>query len=184
MKIEKTHIPGPLILKPDVYIDERGYFYESYNINTLAEAGINETFLQDNESLSARNVLRGLHFQNPPFEQGKLVRVVKGSVIDVAVDIRKGSPYYGKWISVELSEKRKELFWVPAGFAHGFLAREDNTIFSYKCTNIYHKESEVCIIWNDPDINIDWPVTYPVLTERDKNGIRFRDFESRFIYQD
>ena len=154
MELIKTSIDGLLIIKPDVFKDDRGYFYESYNKERFAKAGLMMDFVQDNESKSDKGVLRGLHFQKPPFAQGKLVRVIKGSVMDVAVDLRKDSPTYGKWESVVLTEENKLQFWIPEGFAHGFVALEDNTIFNYKCTNVYNKESEGSILWNDPDINV------------------------------
>ena len=132
MQITKTKIPGLLIIKPDIYIDKRGYFFESYNKQKFIENGIEVNYVQDNESRSQKGVLRGLHFQNPPYSQGKLVRVIKGSVLDVAVDIRKGSPTFGQWDSVILSEENKLMYWLPEGMAHGFLTLEDDTIFFYK----------------------------------------------------
>jgi len=138
------------------------------------------TFVQDNESKSNKGVLRGLHFQRPPFAQGKLVRVVKGSVMDVAVDIRKDSPTYGKWESRILSEDNKEMFWIPEGFAHGFVTLEDNTVFTYKCTNVYNKESEGSIRWNDPDIDINWNIDNPTLSEKDRISPLFNDLETPF----
>jgi dTDP-4-dehydrorhamnose 3,5-epimerase len=180
MQIEKNQIEGLLIIKPAVFEDSRGYFYESYNEQKFREHGIDVRFLQDNESKSARNVLRGLHFQVPPFEQGKLVRVVKGAVLDVAVDLRKASPSYGKWASIILSEKNKWMYWIPAGFAHGFLTLEEETIFSYKCTQVYSKECENGIFWNDPDLNIQWGANDPMISEKDKIAGKFRDFVSPF----
>lgn len=181
MELVKTTIDGLLIIKPDVFKDERGYFFESYNKERFAKAGLNMDFVQDNESKSDKGVLRGLHFQKPPFAQGKLVRVIKGSVMDVAVDLRKDSPTYGKWESVVLTEDNKLQFWIPEGFAHGFVALEDNTIFNYKCTNVYNKESEGSILWNDPDININWSIDNPILSEKDKISPLFKNFESPFI---
>ena len=136
--------------------------------------------MQDNESMSQKNVLRGLHFQAPPFAQGKLVRVMQGSVLDVAVDIRKTSPTYGEWKSVKLTQQNKWMYWIPPGFAHGFIALEDNTVFFYKCTNVYNKESEGSILWNDPTLNINWNIKNPVLTEKDKQAQLFEDFNSPF----
>ena len=181
MELIKTSIDGLLIIKPDVFKDDRGYFYESYNKERFAKIGLNIDFVQDNESKSSKGVLRGLHFQKPPFAQGKLVRVIKGSVMDVAVDLRKDSPTYGKWESVVLTEDNKLQFWIPEGFAHGFVALEDNTIFNYKCTNVYNKESEGSILWNDPDININWNIDNPILSEKDKISPLFKNFESPFI---
>jgi len=182
MQITKTKIPGLLIIKPDIYIDKRGYFFESYNKQKFIENGIEVNYVQDNESRSQKGVLRGLHFQNPPYSQGKLVRVIKGSVLDVAVDIRKGSPTFGQWDSVILSEENKLMYWLPEGMAHGFLTLEDDTIFFYKCTNLYHKESEGSIRWNDPELNIEWGIQNPVLSEKDKNVPFLRDLENKFIY--
>lgn len=175
-----TSIPDILLLKPDVFEDNRGYFFESYNYNKILTTGIAVSFIQDNQSLSEKNVLRGLHFQCPPYAQGKLVRVIKGSVLDVAVDIRKSSPYYGKFVSQVLSEQNKMMMWIPPGFAHGFLTLEDNTIFFYKCTDFYNKASEGLIKWDDPDLGIDWNITNPTISERDKNGLSFNEFLSPF----
>jgi len=180
MKIEKTHIEGLLVIKPDVFEDQRGYFFESYNEDKFRQLGIAVTFLQDNESKSGKDVLRGLHFQVPPYEQGKLVRVIKGAVLDVAVDLRKSSPTFGQWASIELSEQNKWMYWIPAGFAHGFLTLEENTIFFYKCTQIYSKESERGIIWNDADLKIVWGIDQPLVSEKDKTTAKFRDFVSPF----
>ena len=180
MEIIETSIEGLLIIKPDVFKDERGYFFESYNKERFAKEGLLMDFVQDNESKSSKGVLRGLHFQKPPYAQGKLVRVVKGSVMDVAVDLRKDSPTYGKWESVVLTEENKLKFWIPEGFAHGFLTLEDNTIFNYKCTNVYNKESEGSILWNDPDINIEWNIEDPILSEKDKLSPLFKNFETPF----
>ena len=180
MKIIKTSIEGLLIIKPDVFKDERGYFFESYNKERFAKEGLDMNFVQDNESKSSKGVLRGLHFQKPPYAQGKLVRVVKGAVMDVAVDLRKDSPTYGKWESVILTEENKFQFWIPEGFAHGFVTLEDETIFNYKCTNVYNKESEGSILWNDPDINIDWNIDNPILSEKDKISPLLKDFVTQF----
>ena len=180
MEIIKTELEGLLIIKPDVFEDERGYFFESYNREKFKNAGIDLKFVQDNESKSRKGVVRGLHLQAPPFEQGKLVRVMSGSVLDVAVDIRKNSPTYRKWASIELSGKNKWMYWIPPGFAHGFATLEDETIFFYKCTNIYNKDAERCFFWNDPDINIEWGIRDPVVSRRDTEAPRFRDFVSPF----
>ena len=180
MKLIKTQLDGLLIIEPDVYQDERGYFFESYNQEKFRNLGMDVTFVQDNESKSMKGVLRGLHFQVPPFGQGKLVRVMQGAVFDVAVDLRKKSPTYGKWECVELSEKNKRMYWIPEGFAHGFLTLENDTVFFYKCTAVYNKESEKSIAWNDPDLNIQWGLTDPVLSERDKTCPGFKNFISPF----
>jgi len=180
MNVIRTEIPDLLVVQPKVFEDERGYFFESYNKKALAENGIDVDFVQDNQSLSQKGVLRGLHFQEPPHAQGKLVTVIKGAVLDVAVDIRKGSPTYGKHMAIELNEKNKTMFWVPAGFAHGFVTLENNTIFSYKCTNFYNKAAENCILWNDPLLNIQWGLENPVLSEKDMLGKNFTNFISPF----
>lgn len=182
MEIIKTEIPGLLIIKPQVFEDDRGYFFESYNREKFVRAGIPQSFVQDNESKSQKGVLRGLHFQNPPYAQGKLVRVMKGRVLDVAVDIRKGSPTYGKWASIQLSDSNKFMYWVPAGMAHGFVTLEDETVFFYKCTNLYNKTSEESIRWDDPDLNIDWGIENPVLSEKDKQAPSFKNFKTKFTF--
>lgn len=163
MKVETTKIEGLLILHPSVFGDDRGWFMESFNQQRFAQAleDLNlpvPIFVQDNHSLSQKGVLRGLHYQNAPYAQGKLVRVVQGRVWDVAVDIRPDSKTYGEWVGVELSAENKTMFWIPEGFAHGFISLEDNTQFLYKTTNYYNKESEGTIIWNDPTLAIDWPL--------------------------
>jgi dTDP-4-dehydrorhamnose 3,5-epimerase len=180
MKLIPTQLNGLLIFEPDVFEDERGYFFESYNVEKFRKLGLDVTFVQDNESRSVKGVLRGLHFQAPPYEQGKLVRVMKGAVLDVAVDLRIDSPSYGKWEAVELSEKNKKMYWIPAGFAHGFITLEDDTMFAYKCTNVYHKESERSIAWNDPDLNINWGTEHPLLSDKDKKNPFFKDFTTPF----
>ena len=183
MEIIKTKIEGLLIIKPLVFEDERGYFFESYNKLKLEGLGMKLDFLQDNESKSQKNVLRGLHFQKPPFAQGKLVRVVKGAVLDVAVDLREGSKTYGQWESVELSEENKLMYWVPPGFAHGFLTLRDDTVFTYKCTNVYNQESEGSLLWNDTTLNIDWGLKdEPILSGKDKISPVFKEFKSPFKF--
>jgi dTDP-4-dehydrorhamnose 3,5-epimerase len=180
MEIIKTPLEGLLIIKPDVFEDDRGYFFESFNHGRFLNRGLDLKFLQDNESKSKKGVLRGLHFQAPPFAQGKLVRVMQGSVLDVAVDIRKYSPTYGKWESIILSGQNKWMYWIPEGFAHGFATLEDDSIFFYKCTNIYNKASEGSILWNDPDLNINWGIQYPVISDKDRISHKFKDFTSPF----
>lgn len=181
MKINKPFIEGLLVITPQKYEDERGYFIESFN-QTKFEEVLNKkiSFVQDNESVSSKNVLRGLHFQTPPYSQGKLVRVVKGAVFDVAVDLRKDSPTYGLWHGEILSEENGKIFWIPEGFAHGFLSMEENTKFLYKCTNYYHPKSEQTIIWNDPLLNVNWNISDPIVSVKDKKGIIFDDFKSPF----
>lgn len=180
MEIVETELKGLFVIKPKVFEDARGYFYESYNKDVFLKSGLNLDFVQDNQSLSQKGVLRGLHFQNPPFAQGKLVRVISGSVFDVAVDIRKSSATYGKWFGLELSEKNKWMMYIPEGFAHGFLTLEDHTVFSYKCTGFYKKEAEDCLLWNDPDLNINWNAGEVILSDKDKTCKRFNGFESKF----
>lgn len=180
MIFEKTNIEGLIIIKPTVFEDERGHFFESYQKDRFLENGIVDTFVQDNQSLSQKGVLRGLHFQQPPFVQAKLIRVIKGAVLDVAVDIRKTSPTYGKHVLIELSEHNKTMFYIAAGFAHGFLTLEDNTIFTYKCSNYFNKASEGSLSWNDTDLNINWNIKNPVLSDKDKIATVFHNFNSPF----
>ncbi len=180
MIVTALDIPEVKVIQPKVHEDGRGYFFESFHKEILANAGISEDFVQDNQSLSGKHILRGLHFQNPPFQQGKLVRVIKGAVLDVAVDIRKNSPYYGKWVAQELSESNKLMLWVPAGFAHGFVTLEDDTIFSYKCTGYYNRESEGSILWNDLELNIKWGVETPILSDKDRVAPKFCSLKSLF----
>ena len=182
MEIIDTTIPDLKIIQPRIFGDARGYFFESYHKEKLAELGLHADFVQDNQSLSAKNVIRGLHFQKPPFAQGKLVRVITGRAMDVAVDIRKGSPTYGKHVCTLLSSEKNNMFWIPEGFAHGFVALEDNTIFAYKTTNYYNKASEDAIRWNDPDIGIDWNVDQPIISEKDQQSRFFKDFETPFVF--
>ena len=180
MKIIKTEIEGLLIIKPRVFEDERGYFFESWSKAAFENAGLDINFVQDNQSCSSKGVVRGLHFQNPPFAQGKLVQVLKGSVLDVAVDIRKNSPSYGKHVSVLLSGENKTMFWIPPGFAHGFSTLENSTMFSYKCSGVYNKESEGSLMWNDTDLNIDWQIKNPIISEKDQNSELFSNFKTQF----
>ena len=180
MNIIKTPIENLLVLEPKVFEDERGYFFESFNKKKFEDIGIKESFVQDNQSLSNKNVLRGLHFQAPPFAQGKLVRVIKGSVLDIAVDIRKESATYGKYFSIILSEQNKKMFWIPPGFAHGFLTLEDQTIFSYKCSGDYNPSSEGSLLWNDPQLNIEWNIDEPIVSAKDQEAQAFTSFKSPF----
>jgi dTDP-4-dehydrorhamnose 3,5-epimerase len=181
MVITKCRIPGLLIIEPRVFEDERGSFFESFNEKQFREStGVDLTFCQDNESISKKNVLRGLHFQTPPFAQGKLVRVSFGKVLDVAVDIRKDSRFYGQHELIELSAENKKQFYIPPGFAHGFLTLEENSIFNYKCTNYYSPVSEGTIQWNDKDLAIKWSIDEPIVSEKDQNGEKFSNFVSQF----
>lgn len=166
MQIRETSIAGLVELTPRVFNDERGMFFESYNEQIFKQLGLPTNFVQDNQSFSIKGVVRGLHFQKAPFAQGKLVRVISGKVLDVAVDIRPDSPTFGKHEIFELSSEKNNIAYVPEGFAHGFVALEDS-IFSYKCTNIYNKESESGILWNDADLNINWGVENPIVSEKD-----------------
>ena len=159
----------------DIEKMDRGFNGKTFSIN-----GIDIDFVQDNQSFSSKGVVRGLHFQNPPFAQGKLVRVIKGSVLDIAVDIRKDSPTYGQHVSVMLSGENKKMFWIPAGFAHGFSTLENNTIFSYKCSGTYNKESECSLMWNDSELNIDWKIDNPIISEKDKQSEKFKNFKTQF----
>lgn len=167
---KKTEIEGVYIIETGIFGDNRGYFMETYNYNEFKEAGLDMVFVQDNQSKSKKGVLRGLHFQKQ-HTQGKLVRVIKGEVFDVAVDLRKNSNTYGKWVGVTLSEENKKQFYVPKGFAHGFLVLSEEAEFCYKCTDFYHPESEGGIVWNDPDVNVKWPLSgidELIFSEKDK----------------
>src|SRR5690554_2825248 len=180
MNIKETHLSGLLIIQPRVFPDERGYFFESFNAKTLKNKGLNVSFVQDNISMSQKGVLRGIHFQKPPYAQGKLVQVLRGAVLDVAVDLRKNSPTYGEHYAHILSEENKTQLYVPEGFGHGFVTLEDNTLFSYKCTNFYNKESEGSILWNDKNLGIDWQIKDPIISEKDKIAMPFLNFTSPF----
>lgn len=176
MNIIETALPGVLIIEPRVFGDARGFFMETWNAKEFAEAGIDLAFVQDNHSRSQKGVLRGMHFQKPG-PQGKLVRVTHGAVFDVAVDLRAYSPTFGKWVGVELSAANKRMFWVPEGFAHGFLTLEDGTDFLYKCTAPYAPQSEFTLAWNDPAVGIEWPVDGldPIVSEKDARGLCLAD---------
>ncbi|WP_293701178.1 MULTISPECIES: dTDP-4-dehydrorhamnose 3,5-epimerase [unclassified Sphingopyxis] len=171
MRFVECDIPGPLIIEPKAFGDDRGFFLESWNQAVFADAGLDLTFVQDNHSRSSRGVLRGLHYQDPN-PQGKLVRVVNGRVFDVAVDIRRSSKTFGRWIGVELSAANQRMLWVPPGFAHGFLTLEDQTDFLYKCTDFYQPAAEHCVRWDDPELAIDWPLEglTPELSAKDQAG--------------
>ena len=171
MNIIETNIEGVIIIEPRLFEDERGYFFESFNQKEFQEKVCKTTFIQDNESKSSYGVIRGLHFQKPPFAQSKLVRVVKGSVLDVAVDIRKGSPTFGQHVAVELTEDNHRQFFIPRGFAHDFSVLSTEVIFQYKCDNFYAPQSEGAIAWDDPDLGIDWQISIDeiLLSEKDKS---------------
>lgn len=179
MRVLDCDIPGPKIIEPQVFGDERGFFMESWNPAKFAEAGLDIAFVQDNHSRSQKGVLRGLHFQNPG-PQGKLVRVVAGAVYDVAVDIRRSSPHFGQWVGVELSAENKRMFWVPQGFAHGFLTLQDDTDFLYKCDAPYAPDSEHTLAWDDPALGISWPLNgiEPQLSAKDREGKVLAEIEA------
>jgi len=174
MNVIETAIPGLLIIEPKVFGDERGFFMESWNAKSFAAAGLDLDFVQDNHSRSSKGVLRGMHYQQPN-PQGKLVRVTAGAVFDVAVDMRRSSPAFGKWVGVELSAANKRMFWVPEGLAHGFLCLEDGTDFLYKCTSLYEPANEHSLLWNDPEVGIAWPLDgiVPQLSAKDAVGKPF-----------
>ena len=176
MNVIPTHIPDVLIIEPRIFGDDRGFFFESYNEKSFAEKiGISPKFVQDNHSLSTKNVLRGLHYQIQE-TQGKLVRVISGEVLDIAVDIRRSSPTFGQWASCLLSAENKRQFWVPEGFAHGFVVLSDSAEFLYKTTNYYAPQYDRVILWNDPDLGVDWQLKgEPILSDKDKAGKRFKE---------
>ena len=184
MEVIKTEIPDVVIIEPTIFEDHRGYFFESFNLKTFNEKVIKTDFVQDNESKSSRGVLRGLHFQKPPYSQAKLVRCIKGCVLDVAVDIRVGSPTYGQHVTVELSEDNKRQLFVPRGFAHGYSVLSEEAIFAYKVDNWYKPEYDSGIIWNDTDLGIDWQLENDSikLSEKDSNLLVFKDLKSSFNY--
>lgn len=186
MKVIKTDIAGPVILEPRVFEDARGYFFESYNKLVFDKEVKPVEFVQDNESCSTRGVMRGLHFQRPPFTQAKLVRCVRGRVLDVAVDIRKGSPTYGQHVAVELTEENRRQFFVPRGFAHGFAVLSDTAVFQYKCDNYYAPEADGGISILDQSLGIDWMIDprEAILSEKDKLHPLFKDFDSPFVFEE
>nr|WP_261791276.1 dTDP-4-dehydrorhamnose 3,5-epimerase [Fusobacterium nucleatum] len=184
MKKIETEIKDLFIIEPQIFEDSRGYFFESYNYNTFKEIGIDNIFVQDNHSKSLKGVLRGLHFQKGEYSQAKLIRALKGAVLDIAVDLRKDSETFGKYIAVELNEKNKKMLFIPKGFAHGFLSLENDTEIFYKCDNFYNPKSESAIIWNDRDLNIDWNFKkYSIdehkliISEKDKKNISFKEYK-------
>ena len=174
MKVTPQSIPGLLLIEPDVFGDSRGFFLESWNHKRYVEAGLPGTFVQDNISRSSKGILRGLHVQNP-HTQAKLVQVIEGEVFDVALDVRRGSPTFGQWQGVTLSAENKHQFWIPPGFAHGFLVLSETALFQYKCTDYYSPRDEFTILWNDPDLNIEWPEGPPLLSAKDQKGLRLAD---------
>lgn len=185
MPFQKTDIPGLLVFEPKVFEDSRGYFFESYNETIFRQEGINTHWVQDNQSSSGFGVIRGLHYQLPPFAQSKLVRVLKGKILDVAVDIRKGSPTYGTVFTQKLSAKNKKQLLIPAGFAHGFSVLSEKAEVMYKCDGFYNKESEAGIIYNDVELNIDWgiPARLAIISDKDKLLPSLKDCNNTFVYQ-
>jgi dTDP-4-dehydrorhamnose 3,5-epimerase len=179
---KKLSIPEVVLIEPKVFRDGRGLFLETYKYSDFAESGIKEHFVQDNYSKSVKGGLRGLHFQKNPNAQGKLVQCIKGKIFDVAVDIRKGSPTFGRWVSVELSEENNLMLYVPSAFAHGFVVLSETADVIYKCTREYSPKDDRGIIWNDPDINIRWPVKDPILSEKDKKLPFLKDADINFEY--
>ncbi len=182
MEVLKTELPDLLLIKPKVFGDERGYFFESYSKEIYHKAGIDFCFVQDNISKSKKNTIRGLHYQVGDKAQGKLCQVIFGRVLDVAVDIRFGSPTFGKYFASELSEENKTQLWIPPGFAHGFSVLSDEAIFSYKCTEPYSKEYERSILYSDEQLNIDWKVDNPIVSEKDLKAKLFKEIDRDFIY--
>ncbi|MFB9863451.1 dTDP-4-dehydrorhamnose 3,5-epimerase [Rufibacter immobilis] len=180
MQIKNYPIAGVVEITPRIFADDRGAFLETFSAKLFAEAGISDTFVQDNQSISKKGVLRGLHFQKPPYAQAKLVSVVVGKALDVAVDIRKGSPTYGQHVTCLLEAEKRNCFFIPVGFAHGFVALEEGTVFQYKCSNYYNKESEGGLLWNDPALNIDWGIEQPLISEKDEILPTLEGFDSPF----
>jgi len=182
MEVIKTNIDGLLIIKPDVFGDDRGYFFETYSKRKYAEYGIEEVFVQDNISKSLKGTIRGLHYQVGDKAQGKLCHVIKGKVLDVAVDIRFDSPTFGQYFSIELTGEDKTQLWIPPGFAHGFSVLSNEVLFVYKCTNYYSKPDDRAILYNDPQLNIDWKVENPIVSEKDLNAKHFNEIQTDFVY--
>jgi len=181
MKVEKANLEGLCIIKPNVFGDTRGYFFESYSTGKYREIGIDADFVQDNISKSVKGTLRGLHLQIGKEAQGKLCQVISGMVLDVAVDVRQGSATFGKYFSVELSGENNTQLWIPPGFAHGFSVLSEEAIFSYKCTNYYNKDSQRSILYNDPELGIDWRVQNPIVSEKDLNAETFAQFRQKYL---
>lgn len=184
MEVIKTDIEGVVIIRPRIFEDARGYFFESYSKRDFDQLVGEVNFVQDNESRSCYGVLRGLHFQKPPYAQSKLVRVIRGRVLDVAVDIRRGSPTFGKSVACELTADNHQMFFIPQGFAHGFSVLSEDAVFQYKCDNFYHPESEGAIAWNDPDLAIDWhlPINDIILSAKDQRHPRLCEIETPFVF--
>jgi len=177
MNIEQTRLPGVVVLSPRVYRDPRGFFMETWNKERYADEGLPASFVQDNLSESRLGVLRGLHYQHPA-AQGKLLQVLHGEIYDVAVDIRRGSPTFGQWVGVVLSSDNQRQIYVPEGFAHGFVVTSDSALFSYKCTDLYRPQNEGTVLWNDPDLGIDWPIAEPILSPKDIAGLPLKEIRA------
>lgn len=176
MQVLETTLPGVLIIEPKIFGDSRGYFYETFQLKRYVDAGLPTQWVQDNLSFSSKGIIRGLHLQNP-YPQGKLVSVLKGRVFDVAVDVRLGSPNFGQWVGIILDDENKRQLYIPPGFAHGFAVLSDNTLFSYKCTEYYHPESEISIAYNDPELGITWPVDKPIVSKKDSEGYLLKNVQ-------
>ena len=183
MKISKTEIAGLLVIEPDVFRDDRGFFFESYSKQRYKDFGISVEFVQDNISKSKKGTVRGLHYQIGERAQGKLCQVLEGEVLDVAVDIRFNSPTFGKYFSLILNSETKFQLWIPQGFAHGFSVLSDEAVFSYKCTNYYSKAHERAILFNDSNLKIDWKIENPIVSEKDLTAEKFKDIERDFVYK-
>lgn len=183
-EFKKYDLEGPILIQPRVFGDGRGYFLELYKYSDFAAAGIGEHLVQDNYSKSVKGVLRGLHYQKAPKSQGKLVMCLKGEIFDVAVDIRKGSPWYGRWLAEQLSEENRRMLYVPPGFAHGFQVLSDSAEIMYKCTDEYSPSDDRGVIWNDPELRISWPLSAPLLSEKDKIHPLLNDADNNFIFKD
>lgn len=182
MNVITCDIPGLVIIEPKVFGDARGYFMETWNQQRYHDAGFDWNFVQDNISVSRRGILRGLHFQNPK-GQGKLVYVLQGEVFDVAVDLRKSSPTFGRWHGLTLSAENKRQFFVPAGFAHGFAVLSETAMFAYKCTEFYNPQNEMALLWNDPEVGVQWPLEAPLLSDKDARGVRLRDIPRERLFE-
>ncbi len=183
-KFQRLEIPDVILIEPNIYEDERGFFVETYKFSEFSGFGIKEQFVQENHSKSVRSVLRGLHYQKIPMAQGKLIKAINGEVFDVAVDIRKGSPTYGRWISVVLSAENKRMLYVPVGFAHGFCVLSETAEVLYKVTEEYSPENDTGIIWNDPDIAISWPIQHPIVSKKDMAHPRLKEIDTSFVYKE
>ncbi len=180
MQVKASRLPDVLTIEPKVFSDDRGMFMETWNQSRYAEFGIPAGFVQDNISVSAKGVIRGLHFQNP-IQQGKLIHVLQGEIFDVAVDIRTDSEYFGQWVGLYLSDQNKRQLYIPVGYAHGFCVVSDSAVVAYKCTDFYNYQSEKCLRWDDPQLDIEWPVADPILSDKDQQGVLLKDFSTQSL---